>query len=253
MVFYYYYFCYYHYFVLFIDFFYSHNILIPLLIIDIANLTRSVKVIVRPVVSRPRPRSVVPLFEGNHPVELLAANVPTSHRVPDVSCKLLRILGQIVRRNLVQRVVRVWLQKEMQYSGKHKLQRERRLPVVPQNVQTHMALNVNVRVIDLLQTLELRRRIGETLRNAALKVKTSASVVSAVGHNAEPNVHRVASVVRNRHRWNVLVLLQVFLGPQKRNTWSIAVLTASRRSIAASTTTTTSCCCRCRLGLLQLL
>jgi hypothetical protein len=53
---------------------------------------------------------------------------------------------------------------------------QHRLPVLPQDVQTHIPLQINVRVIDLLQTLDLWRIMREVLVDGEAEVEGAGLV-----------------------------------------------------------------------------
>ena len=104
----------------------------------------------------------------DHTVELDASDVPATHCLSHVVDEPLTVLAQVLRgiwmqtamrpgktqgtvwgHTLVQRIIRVGLEEEVLEADHDRVEVEHRLPVLSQNVQADVALEVYVRVVDL--------------------------------------------------------------------------------------------------------
>jgi hypothetical protein len=74
------------------------------------------------------------------------------------------------------------------------IQIQHRFPVLSQYIQTDIALQVNVRVIDLLRALHLRRVVREVLVDDKTEVETTAPIETLVGIDCEGEVEDIVRV-----------------------------------------------------------
>lgn len=82
----------------------------------------------------------------------------------------------------------------------HRIQIQDRLPVLTQDVQANVALKVDVRVVDLLCALNLRRLMREVLVDRERKVERSALIHSYnLSAPTRPDIHRERNDTTNLH------------------------------------------------------
>jgi hypothetical protein len=62
------------------------------------------------------------------------------------------------------------------------------------NVQAHVALQIDVRMVNLLRTLDLRRLMRETLADRKCEVKSATLVHALVGFDSECEVKGIIGV-----------------------------------------------------------
>ena len=130
----------------------------------------------------------------NNPLKLLPLHPSALHRLlhppPEPFPPSLQILG----RDLVQRIGRIRLQKQKLQPHNHGVQVQHGLPVLAQDVQADVALEVDVRVVNLLPALDLGRVVREVLVDGEGKVKGAALVHALVGLDCEGEVEDVVRV-----------------------------------------------------------
>ena len=71
------------------------------------------------------------------------------------------------------------------------LQIQHWLPVLPQDVQAHITLQVNIRVVNLLRALDLRRLVREALTNRKREVEPASLVHALIRLDRKREVQRV--------------------------------------------------------------
>jgi hypothetical protein len=136
-----------------------------------------------------------------HPVERLALDLSTAHGRADVPAEAVPVGHEIVGGLLVERIAGVGLEEEELQADDDGVQVEDGLPVLAQNVQTDVALEVDVGVVDLLFALDLRRLVREVLADGEGEVELAALVESLVGRDREGEVEDVVGVWEGRlHR-----------------------------------------------------
>lgn len=131
-----------------------------------------------------------------HPVKRLAPHCPSAQTAPYVPLEPFPIDLQVLCRLLIERVTRVWLEKQELQSNNHRVQVQHRFPILPQDVQAHVALEVDVRVVDLLRAFDLGRVVGEVLIDRKAEVEAAAFVHSLVRVDGECEVEDVVGVCK---------------------------------------------------------
>lgn len=86
-------------------------------------------------------------------------------------------------RLLVEGVVGVGLQEQVLEAVDDGVNGQDRFPVFAQNVETHVAIQIDVGVVDCVQTLHFRWRVGVVFANFKLKAESSAPVETLVWTN----------------------------------------------------------------------
>lgn len=76
----------------------------------------------------------------------------------------------------------------------NRLQIQNRLPILPQDVQTDLALDIDIRMIDLLLAVDLGRLVGKRLRDRKPKLEDPALVHALIGLDVEEEVEDVVAV-----------------------------------------------------------
>lgn len=129
-----------------------------------------------------------------HPIKSLAPHRPAAQTTPDIPLEALPVDLQVLRRLLVQRVARVRLEEQELQADHHRVQVQHGLPVLAQDVQAHVPLEVDVRVVDLLRALDFRRIVGEVLVDGEAEVEAPALVHALVWVDGERKVEDVVRV-----------------------------------------------------------
>jgi hypothetical protein len=170
---------------------------------------------------------------SHHTVKLHTFDGSTGHRVANVALEALPIRPQILRSFFVQRIGGIRLKKEKlcgeskgQSNKRHgtcstmsqthlhahnnRIQVQNRLPVLPQNIQTDIPLQVNIRMINLLRALHFWRVMREVLVNTEIEMERATLVHALVGLDRK---RKVEDIVRIReihlHRASEGQLLQI--------------------------------------------
>ena len=68
------------------------------------------------------------------------------------------------------------------------IQIQHRLPILAQNIQTHISFHVDIRMVNLLRALDLWRIVGEVLIDREGEVESAALVHAFVGFDGEGKV-----------------------------------------------------------------
>lgn len=79
-------------------------------------------------------------------------------------------------------------------SDYHRVQVKDWLPVFSENVQAHLALEVDVGVVDLLPAPDLGRLVGKVLVDGKVECEAAAAVHALVGVDREHKVEDVVGV-----------------------------------------------------------
>ena len=129
-----------------------------------------------------------------HPIVRLTLHAPTAHTTPHVSLEPLAIRFQILGSLLIQRIARVRLEKQELQAHDDRVQIQNGFPVFSQDVQTHVTLEVDVRVVDLLGAFHFGRVVREILVDDKGEVEGAAAVHALVGLDGEGEVEDVVGV-----------------------------------------------------------
>lgn len=92
----------------------------------------------------------------------------------DISFELGSVLAEHCGRFVIQRIVRIWLHKQAQAAHDDRVNIKYRLSIGTQQVQTHVALRVNIRVVDWRQARGLWRLNRVLRRKHELKLVLAA-------------------------------------------------------------------------------
>lgn len=99
----------------------------------------------------------------NDPIVRCPLHIAPAHTRPHRPLEVLSVVPQMLSRVLVQRITRVGLEEQELQPHNHSVQIQHRLPVLAQDVQAHVTLEVDVRVIDLLLAFHFGWVVGEVL------------------------------------------------------------------------------------------
>lgn len=135
-----------------------------------------------PSYSSPSPLSL------HNPVISLTLDASTRHTRPNIPLEALAVPSQILRRLLVERIAGVGLEEQKLQAHNHRVEVQHGLPVLAQDVQAHVALEVDVRVVDFLRALDLWRLVREVLRYVECEAEDAALVHALVGRDCEREV-----------------------------------------------------------------
>lgn len=130
----------------------------------------------------------------NHPIKPNLLDLPTRHGRPHIPLEALPVHPQILRRLLIQRIRRVGLQEQKLQPDNHGVQVQHGLPVLAQDVQTHVPFQVDVGMVDLLHALHLGRIVREVLVDGECECECSGAVHAFVGLDGEDEVLDVVGV-----------------------------------------------------------
>lgn len=76
----------------------------------------------------------------------------------------------------------------------NRLQIQNRFPILPQNIQANLPLHINIRMINLLFTIDLGRFMGEGFRNSELEFKNPTFIHSLIGLDIEEEIENIVFV-----------------------------------------------------------
>jgi hypothetical protein len=144
--------------------------------------------------SKQDPADLRLLLLQHHPVERLSLDLATAHRRAHVPPEAVPVGHEVVGGFLVQRVAGVGLEEEELQADDYGVEVEDRLPVFAQDVEADVALEVDVRVVDLLFALDLWRLVREVLADGEGEVELAAFVETLVGRNGECKVENIVRV-----------------------------------------------------------
>ena len=122
---------------------------------------------------------MVILFED--PVECHASYASTSHAVPDPPLETISVFCQIFCRIFVQWVACIWFEKQELHPYDRRVQVEDWLPLFSEDIQAHVALEINIWVVDLLRAFYFWWLVGIILAHVERKVKDAAFVDAFIG------------------------------------------------------------------------
>ncbi len=127
-------------------------------------------------------------------LEVDPVEAPSPHRPLHVLLEGPSVGLQLVGRLLVQRVVRVGFEEEVLQPVDDRIDREHRLPVLAQDIQTHIALQVDVRMIDAGDALHFGRLVRVARTDLEGEDEPTTAVVAFVGRNDQAEVQKVIGV-----------------------------------------------------------
>lgn len=87
---------------------------------------------------------------------------------------------------LVHRVIRAYLQPD-----NNSIQIQHRLPVLSQNVQTHISLHVNIRMIDFLRAFDFGRIVRKVLIDCKIEMKGASFVHALIRIDCQSKVENI--------------------------------------------------------------
>lgn len=128
------------------------------------------------------------------PVEALSLHTTSSHGTSYIPLEAIAIAHEVVGRILVEGITGVGLEEEELQTNDHGVEVEDRLPVFSQNVQTDVAFEIDVGMVDLLFALDFWWFVGEVLRDDEGEVEDAALVESFIGCESEGEVEDIVGV-----------------------------------------------------------
>lgn len=132
------------------------------------------------------------LFETS--LEVHAVDVSSLHSLLYIHFEGSSVALELCRGLLVQRILRVGLQKEILESVDDGVDGEDRLPILAQNVETNITLQVNVGVVNLRLTFHLGRFMGVGVSYLETEGKLSMSIKALIRKNDELEVEEIICV-----------------------------------------------------------
>ncbi|KAJ8107795.1 hypothetical protein OPT61_g8616 [Boeremia exigua] len=129
-----------------------------------------------------------------HAIKRLAPHHPTAQTTPHVPLEPFPVHLQILGSLLVKRIARVGLEEQELQTDDNRVEVEHGLPVLAQDVQAHVALEVDVGVVDFLRALDLGRVVREVLVDGEAEVEAPALVHALVWVDGEREVEDVVWV-----------------------------------------------------------
>ena len=135
------------------------------------------------------------------PVVTTPPDTAARHARPHIPLEPLPVPRQILGRLLVERIASVGLEEQELQPHDDGVEIEHRLPVLAQNIQTNIAFEVDVWVVDFLRALDLWRLVRKVLRNDKGEVEDAAFVHAFVGRYGQREVQNVVWIGKVRlHR-----------------------------------------------------
>lgn len=104
------------------------------------------------------------------------------------------IAPQVLGGLFVERVVCVWLQEEILETDHDRVEVQDGLPVLAENVQADIALEIDIWMIDLGNTLDLWGLVRIVAVNGKAKLERSAFVHALIGGNSEEEVEEIICI-----------------------------------------------------------
>lgn len=123
-----------------------------------------------------------------------AVDVASLHSLLYVHLEGSSVALELRRRLLIQRVLRVGLQKEILESVDDGVDGEDRLPILAKNVETHVTLQVYVGVVNLRLTFNLGRFMGVGVSYLETEGELSVSIKALIRKNDELEVEEIICV-----------------------------------------------------------
>lgn len=114
----------------------------------------------------------------NHSVVRFVINSHALHSGSHVARERRRVFCQDIGSSLIQRIVRVGLQKQKIQSQHHRIEGQNWRPIFTQDIKAHIAVEINVRMVYLGDTLDLGRINGEIITDIHRKCENSPFIVS---------------------------------------------------------------------------
>lgn len=133
-----------------------------------------------------------------HPVVADASDVSTRHAAPYVPLEALAVPRKILCRLLVQRITGVGFEEQELQAHNYRVEVENGLPVFAQDVQAHVALEVDVRVVDLGYAFYFWRLVWEVLADVEGEVEGATFVHALVGCDCECELQDVVGIGERR-------------------------------------------------------
>lgn len=130
----------------------------------------------------------------HNPIKCFPLDISARHSTPHIPLKPIPIAHQIIRGLFVQRIASIRLEEQELQPHNHRIQIEHRFPIFSENVQTDIAFEVDVGVVDLLFAFDFGRFVREVLADDEGEVEDSAFVESFVGCESEGEVEDVVGV-----------------------------------------------------------
>jgi len=127
-----------------------------------------------------------------------ALDAATCHAGTHIALEAITVASQILSSLLVQRIASIGLEEQELQTHNNSIQVQHRLPVLAQDVQAHVSLEVDVGVVDLLRALDLRRLVWEVLADVEGKVEGAVLVHALVGCDGQAEVQDVVGVWEGR-------------------------------------------------------
>ena len=127
-------------------------------------------------------------------IERFAFDTASRHRTPHVSLEPIPVAHEIVRSVLVQRITRVRLQEQELQPHYDRVQVENWFPVFSKDIQAHVALKIDVRMVDLFFTFDFRWLVWEVLADCEGEIEDTAFVQAFVGCECECEVQDVVGI-----------------------------------------------------------
>lgn len=129
-----------------------------------------------------------------HTIKRLPPHRPSTKTTPNIPLEPLAINLQILCSLLVQRITRIRLEEQELQPDHHRVQIQHGLPVLAQDVQAHVALEVDVGVVDLLRAFDLGRIVRKVLVDCEAEDEAAAFVHALVRVDGEREVEDVVGV-----------------------------------------------------------
>lgn len=127
-----------------------------------------------------------------------ALDAATSHAGAHVALESITVACQVLGCLLVQRIAGIGLEEQELQTDDDSVQIEHWLPVLAQDVQAHVSLEVDVGVVDLLRALDLWRLVWEVLADVECEVEAAVLVHALIRCDGQAEVQDVVGVREGR-------------------------------------------------------
>lgn len=127
-------------------------------------------------------------------VKINITNIASTHRLVHIVLKHLAIRLEHFGRLFVERIFGVGFQEQVLQSIHYRVDRQHGLPVLAQNVQANVALQVDVGMVHFRLALDLRRLMRIVGADLKTELELATAIIALVGTDEQLEVEQVIGI-----------------------------------------------------------
>jgi len=127
----------------------------------------------------------------DHTIKGLAIDGTSTHGPIDVTDEVLAVAPEVLSGFLVKRIVRVRLKEQVLQADHHGIEVQHRLPVLPEDIQADISLQVYIWVVNLWDALDLRRFVGVAAVDSKGKLESGAFVHAFIWRDGQSEIEEI--------------------------------------------------------------